>query len=431
MPIPGSDKPPETRAAAYDANRRGIELHAQGRVADAVDAFRTGVALDPRSAELQTNLGTALMQLGRIDEARGVYERVLALDPADVGAHLAMYELEQMAGNAPAAIAHQRSALERQTIFTRRAPQERRSVLALMAPGDWQANVPIDFLIDPQTTTVHKAYLLSPERIASADLPRADVVFTAIGESDENEPLLRAAQALVERLGLPAVNRPLNILRTNRVRLWEKLGKSNALSVPMTQRLTRAEIENSGLREGLPAVIRPVGSHAGHGLERIQTAGELRAYLDRISASEYFVMPFVDFSKDDGYYRKYRIIVVDGVPYAYHLAISPNWMIHYYNAPMRENAWMREEEREFLSGFDRVFDDKQRAALAELARALDLEYFGVDCSIDRDGRVLVFEADPAMIVHAADDPALFGYKIPAAQRIFTAFERLLDRARSG
>ena len=70
------------------------------------------------------------------------------------------------------------------------------------------------------------------------------------------------------------------------------------------------------------------------------------------------------------------------------------------------------------------------AAMSEAAAALQLEYIGLDCTIDRAGNVLVFEADPAMIVHAADDPAMFGYKHAAAHAIFAAFAALVDRARS-
>jgi glutathione synthase/RimK-type ligase-like ATP-grasp enzyme len=179
-----------------------------------------------------------------------------------------------------------------------------------------------------------------------------------------------------------------------------------------------------------PLLVRPVGSHAGRALARVLDAAELAQYLANVSDDAFYVMPFVDFKSADGYYRKYRIIVVDGVPYPYHLAISQNWMIHYYNAPMRETAWMREEEAAFLAHFEQVFHEPLREALREVARVLGLEYFGIDCSIDPQGRLLVFEADPAMIVHAGDEPELFAYKIPHAQRIFDAFQALIDRVRS-
>jgi tetratricopeptide (TPR) repeat protein len=422
--------PSNARAAAADANRRGVSLHRQGRVEEAVDAFREGIASQGGVAELHTNLGAALMQLGRFDDARAEYERVLEIQPDDLLAHSAMYELEQIRGNPAKAVTHQARVLAQQTVFSQIAPREARSVLALMAPGDWQANVPIDFLIDRETTTVHKFYILSQAQAAAAVLPAAGVVFTAIAESDENEERLRVAEDVVAHLQLPVINRPERVLGTSRTRVWQALHDLPNVVVPQTLRRGKAELERGETGIEYPLVIRPVGSHAGHGLERVNDARDLAGYLSRSSGAQYYIMPFVDFSKGDGFFRKYRIIVVDGVPYAYHLAISPRWMIHYYNAPMQEHAWMRDEERRFLDDFPSVFDPALVRAIGEMASRLGLEYFGIDCSIDRKGRLVLFEADPAMIVHAGDDPQLFGYKIPAAQRVFAAFERLIDRVGS-
>jgi len=431
VPISARDVPSIPQAAAADANRRGVALHEQGRTDEAIAAFREAIALQPGTADLHVNLGTALMKQGQFAQARAEYELVLQIDPSDLRAHSAMYELEQIAGHPERALAHQRAVLDRQTIFSQIAPREARSILALMAPGDWQANVPIDFLIDPATTSVHKAYLRSPESAAALQPPRAGVAFTAIAQSDANEPLLHAAAQLLSRLSMPVINHPLRVLGTSRTRVYETLRGLERVLVPQTVRKPRAALER--LEPGIeyPIVVRPVGSHAGHGLELVRDAAELKSYVTGSAATQYYVMPFIDFSLEDGYFRKYRIIVVDGVPYPYHLAISPRWMIHYYNAPMRENAWMRDEERTFLDDFPSVFGPDLQRALCKIAQALGLEYFGIDCSIDRRGRLVLFEADPAMIVHAADDPNLFGYKIPAAQRIFAAFERLVDRARSG
>ena len=430
MPIPAPDTPSNLRAAANDANRRGIFLHGEGRTDEAVAAFREGISLQPALVELHTNLGTALMRLGRFDEARETYDRVLQLKPGDMRAHLAMYELEQIAGNSSAAVEHQARVLQRQTLFSERAPQEARRILVLMAPGDWQANVPIDFLVDRRTTTTHKLYVLSADQVAATRIPPADVVVTGIAESDANTERLRLAETIVEKLGLPIVNAPRRVLGTNRVQVWQTLHTVPNVVVPQTLRMNREALERGEPRLPFPIVVRPVGSHAGHDLARIEDAEQLRQYVHRVQSEAFFVMPFVDFSKVDGYYRKYRIIVVDGVPYAYHLAISPRWMIHYYNAPMRENVWMRDEEAHFLAQFEDVFGPELQSALRTIASSLQLEYFGIDCSIDRQGHLVLFEADPAMIVHAGDDPAMFGYKIPAARRIFNAFERMIDRVRS-
>ena len=39
---------------------------------------------------------------------------------------------------------------------------------------------------------------------------------------------------------------------------------------------------------------------------------------------------------------------------------------------------------------------KARKALEEIARRMELDYFGLDCCIDEDGKVLVFEANANM-----------------------------------
>ena len=138
-------------------------------------------------------------------------------------------------------------------------------------------------------------------------------------------------------------------------------------------------------------------------------------------------MPFVDYSNDDGFFRKYRVMFVEGKPYACHLAISPRWMIHYYNAAMAENQWMRDEEARFVANLDAVFTGKLAGALREIAAAIPLEYFGIDCAITRDGRLLLFEADAAMLVHGTDPTDLYPYKRAGFERIQRALNDLLVR----
>lgn len=463
MPIRPVQTPQEPTPAVIDANRRGVLLHSQGRILEAAAAFREGIAaqpgvallhanlamvlaetgdlqaarseyecaleLDPDNAAVLSGLGSLHVRAGRFADARACYERVLSRYPMDMTAHSAMYEIEQIDGNTAKALEHQRRVLEHKTIFSHHAPQERRRLLALLVPGDWQANVPVDFLIDRQTTTLHKLYLVTPDQPLEA-IPQADAVFVAIGESDESAESLALTSGLLRRIGLPFINDPQRILLTNRVRLAQTLAHIPNLHAPQTLRVQRDALTRDTLGFDFPWVVRPVGSHAGRDLARIDDAAALDAYLQRVDHDTLYAMPFVDFQSPDGYYRKYRIIVVDGVPYPYHEAISRHWMIHYYNAPMRETAWMREEETTFLTQFDRVFPKPLQDALREMARVLGLEYFGIDCSIDRQGRLLVFEADPAMIVHAGDEPELFAYKLPHAQRIFDAFQELVDRVRS-
>jgi glutathione synthase/RimK-type ligase-like ATP-grasp enzyme len=365
------------------------------------------------------------LRRGDVASAASAYEQVLAVAPHDLAAHFALYEVEQLRGNMAAALAHQRFVLERQTVFSSLASRPQRRILALCAPGDLQTNVPLDFLIDATTTTLHKLYLLDAAQLATLRVPAYDVIFNAIAESAHAAPHLALASLVMEGQTKPRINDPEDVLNTQRVRITEVL-RDLDVHVPATRQCERASLATHGSPLQYPVIIRPVDSHAGHDLEKLNGPADLEAYLARVDASAFFVTTFVDFARPDGFYRKYRIIFVDGEPFAYHLAISPRWMIHYYNAENAGQQWIRDEERAFLGDFERVFGPRLQRVLREVAAALGLAYFGIDCSIAPDGRLLLFEADAAMLVHLNDSPETYPYKHAFVPRIFRAFERMID-----
>jgi hypothetical protein len=106
-------------------------------------------------------------------------------------------------------------------------------------------------------------------------------------------------------------------------------------------------------------------------------------------------------------------------------------MIHYLNADMAEFEWMRAEEARYLADLSSVFSGRAAAALRAIAQRCGLDYCGMDCSLDRDGNVLVFEIDAAMLVHLWDPIEVYPYKHEFVPRIFRAVERLVDRRIAG
>ena len=197
--------------------------------------------------------------------------------------------------------------------------------------------------------------------------------------------------------------------------------------VPATERIERATLEratDSGVgRLAFPLLVRPIDTHRGDWQERIETLPHLRAYLERAPGDAFNVTSFVDYRSSDGYYRKYRAIVVSGKPFAYHLAIADTWKVHYHSSLMAQFAWMREEEERFLRRPEAVFSS-WKAVFGEIAAAVGLEYFGVDCALDRDGNLLVFECGPSMLVQCRDEEP-FAYKHDYVPKIFAALEELL------
>jgi glutathione synthase/RimK-type ligase-like ATP-grasp enzyme len=176
-----------------------------------------------------------------------------------------------------------------------------------------------------------------------------------------------------------------------------------------------------------PIIIRPRGSHAGVGLAKIGDRAAVDRYLAERQEAEFFVARFVDYAGTDGLFRKYRIVIVDGRPYACHMAIADRWDIWYLNAGMAFSESKRLEEADFMRTFDSAFAARHRRALAAMIDRVGLDYFTVDCAENRNGELLIFEADNTAVVHNMDSPAVYPYKPPQMRKIFEAFAAMLYR----
>jgi glutathione synthase/RimK-type ligase-like ATP-grasp enzyme len=369
---------------------------------------------------------------GELESLRSLAYELLRRDPAARDPHLRLYEIEQMLGQPASAVAHLRLATRGSRVVTlpaARQPAEH-TVLAISRIAPWEANTPLELIVDPERTTVHRYYLDDGDATLPAEEPPPfDVLFNAIAESEEARNTLRLAGAFAERSGRAALNPPQAVAGLTRAGVAARFAHSATVVAPAVERVAAADLRARTV--GAPCVVRPVGSQAGFALARVDDVESLHAYLAEHPHEAYFVTPFVDYRNGDGFFRKYRVMFVDGVPYPCHLAISPRWMIHYYNAAMADHAWMREEEARFVAALESVFAGTLADALREIAGAVPLEYFGIDCAIAPDGRLLLFEADAAMLVHGTDPPELYPYKRPAFRRIQAALSALLERRAAG
>jgi tetratricopeptide (TPR) repeat protein len=374
------------------------------------------------SSETDVAAGQDALRAMRTDDAIAAFNRAIAIDPESIAAHFGLYEAFQIKGERERALEHQSRALAKQRLFLEKpAPPGAPTVLLVAIPGDWQANVPLEFLYGSLNAGIIKMYVddidpLPPREI----LPKFDVIFNLVAHSEQSGPTLKVLERWLPSLGSPFLNDPARVQRLSRDGVARDFADLDGALVPVTRRVKRSNIVLDR-----SYVIRPVGSQAGAQFSKIETPDELRAYLATTPGDEFYLMPFIDYRRKDGYYRKYRIIFIGGVPYAHHLAISQNWMVHYYNALNAQEQWIRDEEERFLADVENVFDGPRARVLDDIARRVGLDYFGVDCSVLEDGRVLIFEIDPAMIVHLADPIELYPYKHKYVPRIPAALEMLI------
>ncbi|MBL1257127.1 RimK family alpha-L-glutamate ligase [Methylocystis sp. Sn-Cys] len=349
---------------------------------------------------------------------------------SDAGALFDLSIIERLSGNFESANRFQAAALQRGRRFQPPlAPKaiDPLRVLALAAPGDFMSNTPIEFLVESREVALETLYL-SPDDDFPSALPEHDVIFVAVAEMDANQTILEKIDGAMRASARKLVNQPSLIARLTRDGAWSLLHDAPGVSFPANARVDRERLVAMAKGEApvhYPIIARPVGSHAGDGLRKIESAEAILAFLDEQSASQFYVAPFVDYRSGDGLFRKYRIVMIEGVPYAVHMAISKNWMVHYLNADMFDSEANRAEEAHFMASFDAEFAQRHAVALAEAQRRTGLDYLLLDCSETRDGKLLIFEAGTAMVIHTLDSEVVFPYKRPQMEKIFDAFEKML------
>lgn len=387
---------------------------------------RIGTAALTRAASKGLDLKTVVDALGAA---------VLA-GPAKAAALMDLSAIEQLHGRLEEGLALQARALEQCQIFetvTDVATDVR--LLVLAAPIHLGGNTPTEFLTEGSSVN-HTTLYLGPDLKVPDPLPDHDIAFVAApGDTDSSRPLLLHIEDCVRAWPRPVLNAPHAIMGLERDQLPMTFRDTPRLWIPNTARVSRADLAMIGheaLRPSdlfsdldFPLVSRPVGSHAGRNLELLQSPGDVQGYLSECVDPEFFVSSYIDYRSVDGAFRKYRIVFIDGEPYACHMAIADQWKVWYMNAGMDRAAEKRQEEQRFMERFDTEFGLRHRDTLVELAGKVGLEYFGIDCAESLDGRLVVFEADNALIVHDMDSDVVFPYKRQQMQKIFAAFVDML------
>jgi hypothetical protein len=368
-----------------------------------------------------------------------VWDDLVSRIGEDAGALLDVSTLVQMTGDREKGLELQGAALQACRGYrTVHGTGRGLRVLALMTAGDLMANTPLDFLLEGSDAEVISWYvdgaLPSP-----AEVPDHDVAFLTISQSEAAPEALGALPAELTSWPRPVLNgHPARISDLTRDGVARRFAGHPNLICPPTRRLDRATA--IALSEGRtpldalepkldwPIILRPLASHAGKGLEKIDDAAALGAYLEQHPDEDaFFAAQYLDYSGEDGLFRKLRVVFVQGRPYLAHMAVSARWMVHYLNADMGE-AHHRAEEAELMAGFDAGFATRHAQAFQAMTDAFGLDYYGIDCAETCDGRLVVFEVDVAMLVHDMDPAETYPYKKPAMAKLFAGFREMLESA---
>jgi hypothetical protein len=188
-------------------------------------------------------------------------------------------------------------------------------------------------------------------------------------------------QSACDEKGIPIVNR---------VEAHKNTAKTAAL-----ERLTAVGIKTPRVFQGIegirfPVILREDVGHAGefqllNSLEEAKEAPFEKFY--RPVLSEYW-----DVQSPDGLYRKYRCVVAGDRVVSHHLQISDTWLTRGSNRI--KDLQTREEEIAYISQ-----PDPFASTMLEVARALELDYVGIDYGLDAEGNAVIWEANQFPHLH--------------------------------
>jgi tetratricopeptide (TPR) repeat protein len=386
----------------------------------------------PQDGALHNQLGKLYYELKEPEAAMECFRQAVVLNPRDSDSIYWIGGIKQGLGDIGAAEAAYAQAARIQPLISRPAakfPADFR-VLALFAP--FAGNLPSGYLFqDAAYDTDTLALFASGEYDVEPLSRNVQVLVNLISDADQADALLPLAADLAARLGKPTVNDPRKIQRTTRNAVAALLEGIPDCRIPKTLRQQAGtDLAAATLQAELsfPATIlvRPVGTHGGDDFEKIDdTAEQLTAVLAQRPDTDRYFIEYIDYRSADGYFRKYRFIFVEELILPYHLAIADGWKVHRDSTDMVNQRWMQQEEEAFLNNPAAVFNSGHYRVLREIRQRIGLEYFGIDCGLDRSGNLVVFEVNASMLVH--DQNQDFPYKAPFVHRIKSAFDEMLRK----
>lgn len=414
-------------AHAEAHNNMGVACRRMGKTQEALDCYAAALNCRPAYAQALLNVGTIYYDLKDYDEALIWYQATLEVDPGQIEVHMNLASIFEARGDFAAMKRHRDAVYGRQAVYVDRASDPRMTVLVLWGAG--LGNIPTEYLLPQQSVTriVCVIEYARPDELAC--LPDYELVFNAIGDPDVMDPVAEPMARFLKACGKPLINSAQAVARTARHKIPDLLGGLDHVVVPRTDRVEFAALHDTlnALPESrFPLLLRPVGSHGGEHLEKLESKAAAAGF-EPWPAPHYYLTDYVNYASADGGFRKYRVIFVDRRPYAYHMAVGSHWIVHHDTAGMQHEAWKRREEQAFLADPRQALGEKAMAAIEAIGRALDLDYGGVDFSVLPDGGVLVFEANATMLAHPERAGGIYDYKNPYVQKIYDAFDAMLAR----
>lgn len=390
----------------------------------------------PKNAEGYTLLGRSYAGLQQYERAIECFEIAVEINPSRRAAFLGLARVYETLKRHDLADQTWRRGFGLGAVdpFPNKAPEEppiRILVLGSVLAGN--INYPV-FMDDPHfRLTVLYAESCMPGLV----LPPHDIVFSVVGDPDLCGRALERAQWIAQTVTAPLLNHPSSVTHTSREENARRLGQLENVVAPLTIAFDRELLLGEGaertlLKHGFryPFLMRSPGYSNGKFFEKIETQRSIARVLELLPGERIIVIQYLDTMNRDGTFRKYRIMGIDKRLYPLHLAISYNWKVHYFSANMLDEQAFRDEEQAYLSDPPAVLGPKVMKALSAILETLNLDYCGIDFTVNDAGEVVVFEANSNMEIVVPENAPPWEYRQKPFHEALDAARDLIYRAAS-
>jgi len=401
----------------------------QNKSESAIAIYDVVLSQEPSNFCGLCNKAQALKQAEREEEALAHIRAALEIEPDNCEALLLCGTLEHELGHRDVAIATLTRVAKRGPARHHKAIRSPARFKALLLFSPLAGNTPYEDLIvnsgyDVDVVLVLPGYEYDPAELDAS----ADVIVNLVSDADLGREIIGPLADFADGLTKPVVNHPRLILPTDRASIAERLKDLPGAVMPATTRIAApmlADRMRGGADIALPLIVRHAGTHGGDRMELLHSREEILAFAEEAGDEALYLTDYVDYGSPDGFFRKYRFIFAGEDILPYHLAIGSDWKLHHDSTDMGDHEWMQREEAAFLANPGAVFDAANYRARRAIRDRIGLDYFGIDCGLDRDGRLVVFEVNASMLIHLHNEG--FDYKTPHVMRIKAAFEEMLAR----
>lgn len=248
------------------------------------------------------------------------------------------------------------------------------------------------------------------------------VIFNEISDPDTHSQSLSRCIDFCNQQNVSVINRPEAIQQTRRDLVTQALDNIDGVETPKTIRFSPKTPED--VRQQIadnfsgPVLLREAGTHGGKSLIKIDCPDDIEKHLYPLplDGRPYYLIEFKNFTSQDGLYRKFRIVVIEGVPYLRHMLIHNHWMVHRTARTfMSSRKALLQEEKQWIETFYKKPPSALVNKIESIADRLKLDYFGIDCNLDDDDNLLIFEANANMniLMNTQPSPNLWDAPIAA------------------